>query len=69
LGNKNLIKGLGSCFTGYPVAAVKKYPSLRKHIGIAADEDIHSVIAPGYPCEPHQLIAGRKKVSPRYFEG
>ena len=61
--------GLGSCLIGYAVAAMKKDPSIRQSIGIPPEEEIHSVIALGYPGEVYQRAAGRKKVTPRYFEG
>jgi nitroreductase/NAD-dependent dihydropyrimidine dehydrogenase PreA subunit len=61
--------GLGSCLIGYAVAAMKRDPSIRRSIGIPAEEEIHTVIALGYPDEVYQRIAGRKKVTPRYFEG
>ena len=61
--------GLGSCLIGYAVAAMKKDPSIQKTIGIPSDEEIHAVIALGYPGEVYQRTTGRKKVTPRYFEG
>jgi nitroreductase/NAD-dependent dihydropyrimidine dehydrogenase PreA subunit len=61
--------GLGSCLIGYAVAAMKRDPSVQRSIGIPADEEIHAVVALGYPDEVYQRIAGRKKVMPRYFEG
>lgn len=61
--------GLGSCLIGYAVAAMKRDPSIQQSIGIPSGEEIHAVIALGYPDEVYQWVAGRKKVSPRYFEG
>jgi nitroreductase len=61
--------GLGSCLIGYAVAAMKKDPSIQKYIGIPSSEAVHAVIALGYPGEVYQRIAGRKNVTPRYFEG
>ena len=61
--------GLGSCLIGYAVAAMKKDPSIRQSIGIPSEEEIRAVIALGYPDEVYQRVAGRKKVTPRYFEG
>ena len=61
--------GLSSCLIGYAVAAMKKDPSIQRSIGIPAEEEIHAVIALGYPDEAYQRITGRKKVTPRYFEG
>jgi len=48
---------------------MKKDPSIQRSIGIPAEEEIHAVIALGYPDEVYHRIAGRKKVMPRYFEG
>jgi len=61
--------GLGSCLIGYAVAAIKKDPSIQQSVGIPSEEEIHAVIALGYPDEIYQRTAGRKKVIPRYFEG
>jgi nitroreductase/ferredoxin len=61
--------GLGSCLIGYAVAAMKRDPSIRRAIGIPSEEEIHAVISLGYPGEVYQRAAGRKKVTPRYFEG
>jgi nitroreductase/NAD-dependent dihydropyrimidine dehydrogenase PreA subunit len=61
--------GLGSCLIGYAVAAMKRDPSIRQSIGIPPEEEIHAVIALGYPDQVYQRVAGRKKVTPRYFEG
>ncbi len=61
--------GLGSCLIGYAVAAMKKDPSIQQSIGIPLEEEIHAVIALGYPDEIYQRITGRKKVTPRYYEG
>jgi nitroreductase/NAD-dependent dihydropyrimidine dehydrogenase PreA subunit len=61
--------GLGSCLIGYAVAAMKNDPSIQQSIGIPSEEEIHAVIALGYPDEIYQRVAGRKKVRPRYFEG
>jgi nitroreductase/NAD-dependent dihydropyrimidine dehydrogenase PreA subunit len=61
--------GLGSCLIGFAVAAIKKDPSIKQAAGIPPEEEIHSVIALGYPDEVYQRTAGRKKVISRYFEG
>ena len=61
--------GLGSCLIGYAVAAMKQDPLIQRTIGIPAEEEIHAVIALGYPNEVYQRVTGRKKVAPRYFEG
>jgi nitroreductase/NAD-dependent dihydropyrimidine dehydrogenase PreA subunit len=61
--------GLGSCLIGFAVAAMKKDHSIKRFVGIPAEEEIYSVIALGYPDEVYQRATGRKKVTPRYFEG
>jgi nitroreductase len=61
--------GLGSCLIGFAVTAMKKDPSIQRSVGIPAEEEIHAVIALGYPDEVYQRVAGRKKVTPRYFKG
>ncbi len=61
--------GLGSCLIGYAVAAIKKDPSIQQSVGIPSEEEIHAVIALGYSDEVYQRVAGRKKVTARYFEG
>jgi hypothetical protein len=48
---------------------MKKDPSIQESIGIPSEEEIHTVIALGYPDEVYQRVAGRKKITPRYFEG
>ncbi len=60
--------GLGSCLIGYAVAAMKKDPLIQQSIGIPSEEEIHAAIALGYPSEVYQRVAGRKKVTLRYFE-
>jgi len=61
--------GLGSCLIGFAVAAMKKDPSIKQAAGIPSEEEIYAVIALGYPDEVYQRTTGRKKVTPRYFEG
>jgi hypothetical protein len=48
---------------------MKKDPSILQHLGIPSEEEVHAVIALGYPDEVYQRIAGRRNVTPRYFEG
>jgi len=61
--------GLGSCLIGFAVSAMKRDSSIQRSVGIPAEEEIHSVIALGYPNEVYQRAAGRKKITPRYYEG
>jgi hypothetical protein len=58
-----------TCLIGVAVIAMKKDPAIQRSIGIPAEEEIHAVIALGYPYEVYQRVAGRKKVTPRYFGG
>ncbi len=57
--------GLGSCLIGFVVEALKHDEGLRKTIGVRQDEEIHAVIALGYPDEQYAQPAPRKKVEPR----
>jgi hypothetical protein len=48
---------------------MKNEPLIRQSIGILPEEEIHAVIVLGYSDEVYQRTVGRKKVTPRYFEG
>lgn len=61
--------GLGSCLIGFAVVAMKRDPSIQRAVGITAEEAVHAVIALGYSDEVYERVAGRKKVTQRYFEG
>jgi len=61
--------GLGSCLIGFAVTAMKRDRSIQQVIGIPPEEGIHAVVALGHPDEVYQRVAGRKKVTQRYFEG
>jgi nitroreductase/NAD-dependent dihydropyrimidine dehydrogenase PreA subunit len=60
--------GLGTCLVGYAVAAFENDPSLQVFLGIPRTETIHAAITVGYPAEKYQRLAGRFKVTPRYFK-
>ncbi len=60
--------GLGACLIGFAVAAIEKEKTIKRFLGIPANETVYSVIALGYPDEKYQRLAGRKKVIPRFFE-
>ncbi len=57
--------GLGSCLIGFVVEAMRRDAALQKRVGIAADEEIHSVIALGYPAVKYLRPANRQIVVPR----
>ncbi|MDF1590067.1 MAG: nitroreductase family protein [Desulfobacterales bacterium] len=61
--------GLGTCLIGFAVAELKNDPSIARFMNIPENEKIYSVIALGYPDETYMRTTGRKKVSPRFFEG
>jgi nitroreductase/NAD-dependent dihydropyrimidine dehydrogenase PreA subunit len=61
--------GLSSCLIGFAVVAMKRDPSIQRAVGIPAEEEVRAVIAIGYSDEVYERIAGRKKVTQRYFEG
>jgi len=60
--------GLGTCLIGFAVEAFKADPSLKRFVGIPKREDIHAVIALGYPREKYLRVAGRKPFVLRYYE-
>lgn len=57
--------GLGSCLIGFVVEAMRRDAALKKRVGIAADEEIYSVIALGYPAVNYLRPANRQVVVPR----
>ena len=61
--------GLGTCLVGFAVEAMKHAPSIKEMIGIPARENVYAVIAVGVPKEKYKRLTGRRKVTPRYFEG
>ena len=60
--------GLGTCLIGFAVEALKKDASLKRFLSIPEKEDIHAVIALGYPREKYLRAAGRKNFILRYYE-
>jgi nitroreductase len=61
--------GLGSCLIGYAVAAMKADRSIQRKVGVPAEEDVHAVIALGYPDETYTTVCRRRRAPVRYFEG
>ncbi|GAB6191024.1 nitroreductase family protein [Desulfocastanea catecholica] len=57
--------GLGSCLIGFVVEAMRRDAALKTRVGIAADEEIYSVIALGYPAVNYLRPANRRGVVPR----
>ena len=60
--------GLGTCLIGFAVEAMRRDPSIKHLIGIPAKEPVYAVIAIGYPDEPYQRPAGRRKPLLRYVK-
>ncbi len=61
--------GLGSCLVGFAVEAMANDPGIKDFLGIPRQEKVHAVIALGHPNERYLGLAGRRPVTPRYFEG
>jgi len=61
--------GLGTCLVGFAVEAMANDPRIKREIGIPPDERIYAVIAVGHPKAPWKRPAGRRAVTPRYWEG
>jgi nitroreductase len=60
--------GLGSCLIGFAVAAMGRDRRIQQFLGIPEEEEIHAVIALGYPDEGYCKVAGRKSFTQRFFE-
>jgi nitroreductase/Pyruvate/2-oxoacid:ferredoxin oxidoreductase delta subunit len=60
--------GLGTCLIGFAVVPLTKGPRTKRFLGIPDNENVHAVIALGYPDEKYLKVAGRKKYVRRYFE-
>ncbi|MFH0958148.1 MAG: nitroreductase family protein [Pseudomonadota bacterium] len=60
--------GLGSCLIGMAVEPMKRNRKIQNSIGIPTDENVYAVVALGHTAEEYRRIAGRKKVTVRYFE-
>jgi len=53
--------GLGTCLIGYAVEAVNRDPSIKKRLGLAADETVNACVALGHPAERFRRPAGRRQ--------
>jgi nitroreductase/NAD-dependent dihydropyrimidine dehydrogenase PreA subunit len=60
--------GLGTCLIGFVVEAMRSDRKIAETLGIPRGEKTYAVIAIGHPAERYRKAAGRKKVTPRYFE-
>jgi len=60
--------GLGTCLIGFAVAAMKQDPAIGRFLGIPPEEDVHAVVALGYPNETYRRWAGRKSFELRLFQ-
>ncbi len=59
--------GLGTCFIGYAVTAMKRSRKIYRHLSIPENETVYAVIGVGYPDERWKRTAGRFSVVPRYY--
>lgn len=53
-------RGIGSCITGYASDALRMRADLREELGIAPENQVHAVIALGWPEEQFARIPARK---------
>jgi nitroreductase/Pyruvate/2-oxoacid:ferredoxin oxidoreductase delta subunit len=60
--------GLGTCLIGFAVSAIQKEPRIKDRLKIPREENVHAVIALGYPAVAFQRLTGRKHTAPRFFE-
>jgi len=60
--------GLGSCLIGFAVSAIKHDPAIKDILAIPSGEQVHAVIALGYPGENYQRLTGRRAMQPRFPE-
>lgn len=60
--------GLGTCLIGFVVEAMRSDRKIARTLGIPPGERTYAVIAIGHPAERYRTAAGRKKVTPRFFE-
>lgn len=58
--------GLGTCLIGFAVEAMKRDRAIQQALGIPLSEEVHAVIALGYPAEKYREVAGRKEVVCRF---
>jgi nitroreductase/Pyruvate/2-oxoacid:ferredoxin oxidoreductase delta subunit len=57
--------GLGTCLIGFAVAAIQKDRRIKDLLKTPPAENVHAVIALGYPTESYPRLTGRKKAVTR----
>jgi len=60
--------GLGSCLIGYAVAALEHEPRIKTRLGLPRDEEVHAVLALGWPRESYARVTGRRRPGLRWVE-
>ncbi len=58
--------GLGTCLIGFAQKAMERDRSISRTFGIPDHEDVHAVLALGYPSEKYQRVTGRKPTLIRF---
>lgn len=62
------LMGLGTCLVGFVVEALRHDPRIAQGLGLERGEQIHAVIALGYPDETYLRQAGRRPPRLRWIE-
>ena len=60
--------GLGSCFIGFVTRAMKSDRRIKRALAIPAAQEIHAVIALGYPKLAYLRLTRRVAVTPHYIK-
>jgi len=60
--------GLGTCLVGFAVSAMEKDGRIKDLLKIPREENVHAVIAVGYPAVTYQRLTGRKKTVSRFAD-
>ncbi|MEW5913419.1 MAG: nitroreductase family protein [Thermodesulfobacteriota bacterium] len=61
------VLGLGSCLIGYAATVLQKSPDLRAGLGLVPEEEVHAVVALGWPAETYQTQTGRRRPALRWL--